>query len=315
MCGLFGFSTYQEKVAHDLTKLTNSLALQSSIRGTDATGVAFCSGGHVQIHKEAAPAHKLKITHPSNIRAMIGHTRHATQGSEKQNRNNHPFSGHVPNTRFALAHNGVLSNDDCLQKQYKLPQSKIETDSYVAVQLIERQKELTFDSLRFMAETVSGSFSFSILDDQNNVYLVKGDSPLSILHFPHEKTYVFASTDEILYRSLIDSPLFDAIKEREYEKVPITCGTILKICPDGKLETESFHFSNYVGRDWWEYGGLTLNGSGSTKVAKSSRDAYIEELKIHAAYMGFDPDFVDELLEEGITPEELEDYIYGCIGC
>ena len=28
MCGLFGFSTYQEKVAHDLTKLTNSLAKQ-----------------------------------------------------------------------------------------------------------------------------------------------------------------------------------------------------------------------------------------------------------------------------------------------
>ena len=315
MCGLFGFSTYQEKVAHDLTKLTNSLALQSSIRGTDATGVAFCVGGHIQIHKEAAPAHKLKFTHPSNICAMIGHTRHATQGSEKQNRNNHPFSGRVPDARFALAHNGVLSNDDRLQKQYKLPKSKIETDSYVAVQLIEHQKELTFDSLRFMAETVSGSFSFSILDDQNNVYLVKGDSPLSILHFPHEKTYVFASTDEILYRSLIDSPLFDALKEREYEKVPITCGTILKICPDGKLETESFHFSHYVGRGWWEYGGLTLNGSGKTNGAKSARDAYVEELKIHAAYMGFDPDFVDELLEEGITPEELEDYIYGCVGC
>ena len=315
MCGLFGFSTYQEKVAHDLTKLTNSLALQSSIRGTDATGVAFCVGGHIQIHKEAAPAHKLKFTHPSNIRALIGHTRHTTQGSEKQNRNNHPFSGRIPNTRFALAHNGVLSNDDLLQKKYKLPQSKIETDSYVAVQLIERQKKLTFDSLRFMAETVSGSFSFSILDDQNNVYLVKGDSPLSILHFPAEKTYVFASTDEILYRSLIDSPLFDALKEREYEKVPITCGTILKICPDGKLETESFHFSHYVGRSWWEYGGLTLNGNSATKGTKSSRDAYIEELKIHAAYMGFDPDFVDELLEEGITPEELEDYIYGCVGC
>ena len=315
MCGLFGFSTYQEKVAHDLTKLTNSLALQSSIRGTDATGVAFCVGGHIQIHKEAAPAHKLKFTHPSNIRALIVHTRHATQGSEKQNRNNHPFSGRVSNTRFALAHNGVLSNDDLLQKKYKLPQSKIETDSYVAVQLIEHQKELTFDSLRFMAETVSGSFSFSILDDQNNVYLVKGDSPLSVLHFPHEKAYVFASTDEILYRSLIDSPLFDAIKEREYEKVPITCGTILKICPDGKLEIESFHFSHYIGRSWWEYGGLTLNGTGKTNGAKSSLDAYVEELKIHAAYMGFDPDLVDELLGEGITPEELEDYIYGCVGC
>jgi predicted glutamine amidotransferase len=315
MCGLFGFSTYQEKVAHDLTKLTNSLALQSSIRGSDATGVAFCSGGHVQIHKEAAPAHKLKFTHPCNIRALIGHTRHTTQGSEKQNRNNHPFSGRVPNTRFALAHNGVLSNDDRLQKQYKLPQSKIETDSYVAVQLIEHQKELTFDSLRFMAEAVSGSFSFSILDDQDNVYLVKGDSPLSTLHFPHEKIYVFASTDEILYRSLIDSPLFKALKGREYEEVPITCGTILKICPNGKLETESFHFSHYVGRSWWEYGGYSMHESSSTGKKTSMRDAYVEELKIHAAYMGLDPDMVDALLDEGFTFDELEDYIYGYVGC
>ena len=315
MCGLFGFSTYQEKVAHDLTKLTNSLALQSSIRGSDATGVAFCVGGHIQIHKEAAPAHKLKFTHPGNIRALIGHTRHATQGSEKQNRNNHPFSGRVPNTRFALAHNGVLSNDDRLQKQYKFPQSKIETDSYVAVQLIERQKELTFDSLRFMAETVSGSFSFSILDDQNNVYLVKGDSPLSILHFPNERIYVFASTDEILYRSLIDSPLFDMLKEKEYEKIPITCGTILKIGADGKLETESFHFSDYVGRGWWEYGRYGLYETGTTKGEKSMRDAYVEELKIHATYMGIDPDMVDELIGEGFTFDELEDYIYGYVGC
>ena len=221
MCGLFGFSTYQEKVAHDLTKLTNSLAKQSSIRGTDASGVAFCSGGHVQIHKEAVPAQKLTFTHPTNIRALIGHTRHSTHGSEKKNYNNHPFSGRVPGSRFALAHNGVLTNDDSLKVMYELPQTKIETDSYVAVQLIERQKELTFASLRSMAETVDGSFSFSILDHENNVYLVKGDSPLSILHFPAEKIYVFASTEEILYRALIDSPLFDALRDKEYEQIPI----------------------------------------------------------------------------------------------
>lgn len=67
MCGLFGFSTYREKVTHDLTKLTNSLALQSSARGTDATGIAFCVNSHIQIHKEAAPAHKLTFTHPVGL--------------------------------------------------------------------------------------------------------------------------------------------------------------------------------------------------------------------------------------------------------
>ena len=89
----------------------------------------------------------------------------------------------------------------------------------------------------------------------------------------------------------------------------------LKICADGKLETESFHFSRYVGRGWWEYGGYGMHESSSTGKKTSMRDAYVEELKIHAAYMGIDPDMVDELLGEGITPEELEDYIYGYVGC
>ena len=308
MCGLFGFSTYQEKVTYDLAKLTNSLAKQSSIRGTDATGVAFCSGGHIQIHKEALPAQKLSFTHPTNIRALIGHTRHSTQGTEKKNYNNHPFSGRVPNARFALAHNGVLTNDDSLKVTHKLPKSKIETDSYVAVQLVEREKELTFGSLRSMAETVDGSFSFSILDHENNVYLVKGDSPLSILHFPREKIYVFASTDEILYRALVDSPLFDALKEKDYEKIPIQCGTIMKIAPNGDIETESFHYNTYVGKSWWEYGGYGFRGQ--TASAKSARDAYVDELKIYACYMGIEPDLVDELLQEGFTFYEIEEILY-----
>ena len=309
MCGLFGFSTYQEKVAHDLTKLTNSLAKQSSIRGTDATGVAFCSGGHVQIHKEAVPAQKLTFTHPTNIRALIGHTRHSTHGSEKKNYNNHPFSGRVPGSRFALAHNGVLTNDDSLKVMYELPQTKIETDSYVAVQLIERQKELTFASLRSMAETVDGSFSFSILDHENNVYLVKGDSPLSILHFPAEKIYVFASTEEILYRALIDSPLFDALRDKEYEQIPIQCGTLMKISPDGSVETESFTYNTYVGKSWWEYGGHGFCEQSAD--SKTQQEIYVDELKIYACYMGISPVIVDELLQEGFTFEEVEEAIYG----
>ncbi len=34
-----------------------------------------------------------------------------------------------------------------------------------------------------MAEEVESSFSFSVLDSNDNLYIVKGDSPISILHF------------------------------------------------------------------------------------------------------------------------------------
>ena len=42
----------------------------------------------------------------------------------------------VKNCQFALAHNGVLFNDKELQKKYNF-KSKIETDSFVAVQLLK----------------------------------------------------------------------------------------------------------------------------------------------------------------------------------
>ena len=42
--------------------------------------------------------------------------------------------------------------------------TSVETDSYVAVQLLEQQKTLDFDSLQAMAEKVEGSFVFTVLD-------------------------------------------------------------------------------------------------------------------------------------------------------
>lgn len=62
-------------------------------------------------------------------------------------------------------HIGVLYNDDILRKYHKLPTTDIETDSYVAVQLIEQKRALSFDSLSYTAEEVEGSFCFTVLDE------------------------------------------------------------------------------------------------------------------------------------------------------
>ena len=62
----------------------------------------------------------------------------------------------------------------------KLPKTKIETDSYIAVQLLESQKQLDEESIKYMAEKVDGSFSFTVLTEHNTLWLIKGDSPLCI---------------------------------------------------------------------------------------------------------------------------------------
>ena len=304
MCGLFGFSKYGNEDIKGLSKLTNALAVESSTRGTDATGITFNSNGHLEIMKDSKSAYKMDFKHPDDIVALSGHTRNSTQGSCKKNINNHPFKGSCRNFNFALCHNGVLSNDKSLRKELHLPKTKIETDSYIAVQLLESQPRLYFDSIKFMAEKTEGSFSYTILDQKNNLYLVKGDSPLSILHFPKQRIYVYASTDEILYRALIDSPLFSELKKGEFEMLEISEGDILRISPDGTIEKHTFEYSYYSGRNWWDYGYYSCFSGLSNN---SAEDEYLSELRNFAGYQGID---VDELLNNGFSLQEIEDYIY-----
>ena len=314
MCGLFGFSNYSNKPIKDLSALTNSLAIQSASRGTDATGIAFCRSRYIHIIKDAKEASKIEFKHPDDIKALIGHTRHSTQGSEKKNCNNHPFFGRANHTiKFALAHNGVLFNDDTLRETLHLPKTKVETDSYIAVQLLEHKRQLDAESLKFMAEQVDGSFSFSILDNNENLYLVKGDSPLSIVHFPKIKLYVYASTDEILYKALINTPLLSELKNKEYEEVNLKEGEILKISPDGNTEKTDFIYSRSYGKNWWEYG-MPYHYPITQISDKAVRDLYVEELKYVAMYEGIEPRQIDELLEAGMTIEEVEEYVYAYEG-
>ena len=61
--------------------------------------------------------------------------------------------------------------------------TSVETDSYVAVQLLEQQKTLDFDSLQAMAEKVEGSFVFTVLDKDNSIWFVVGDNPLCVMFY------------------------------------------------------------------------------------------------------------------------------------
>ena len=196
MCCLFGMMDYGNYFGfRKKTKMLRSLAKASEARGKDASGIAYCTRGKLQVYKRALPGHKLRIHVPEQSKAVMGHTRLTTQGNERKNQNNHPFLGKAGNTTFALAHNGMIYNDKILRRKYCLPKTGIETDSYIAVQLLEQSKELSFASLGQMAEAVEGSFSFTVLDEQENLYFVKGDNPLCIYHYPKIGVYLYASTE------------------------------------------------------------------------------------------------------------------------
>ena len=125
-------------------------------------------------------------------RYLMGHTRMTTQGAASKNFNNHPFPGQAGSQSFALAHNGVLCNDVALRRPQHLPATKIETDSYVAVQFLEKSGGLCPDALARMAEALDGTYTITVLDAANTMYFVRGNNPLTIRYLPRLGCYLYA---------------------------------------------------------------------------------------------------------------------------
>lgn len=307
MCCLFGMIDYKNTLSRrQKTRMVRALAEASEARGTDAAGIAYNTNGDLHIFKYPGAAHTHRFKVPSSASVVMGHTRMTTQGSALKRQNNHPFSGRAHREGFALAHNGVLYNDDFLRKVHDLPETTIETDSYVAVQLIEKQGALNFDSLRFMAEEVEGSFCFTVLDRKNSLYFVKGDNPLCLYHYPELGLYLYASTEEILRNAIGKMRLAG-----QPETVTLHCGDILKIDAQGERTQTTFSTEQFI-CSWspyfWPKNPVTL----PAKVTNDNgfETAYLEELKTAANWFGYDAALVDTWLEEGFTTDEIEEFLY-----
>lgn len=299
MCCLFGLMDCRRTLTgRQKSRLVSCLALDSEARGTDAAGIAYNASGRLRIYKRPGPAHLLRFRIPEDAQVVMGHTRLATQGNAAHNRNNHPFAGQVPGARFALAHNGVLYNDLSLRRSHGLPHTRIETDSYVAVQLIEQQKALTPASLKKMAEAVEGSFVFTVLDEQDNLYVVKGDNPFCLLRFPKAGLYLYASTETIL-RQAVDRTW---LRWEPAEEVSVSSGDILSINRRGEVQTDHFEMG------WELYPPCRSWGRLS---ACPPEPRYLEQLKSVAASFGYTAEQIDQLLLEGWSTDEIEDALYG----
>lgn len=310
MCCLFGLIDYKGTLtARQRSEAIHSLATAAEARGTDATGIAYRSRGRMHVYKRPLPGHCLRFRIPHDTQVIMGHTRMATQGSAKKNYNNHPFQSRAGGRSFALAHNGMIYNDMALRKQERLPRTNIQTDSYVAVQLLEREKNIASQTLKRMAEKLEGSFSFTVLDDRNSMYFIRGNNPLQLYHFPTQGLYLYASTQEILDKAMEEMPF-----PLEYkEPVDLVCGEILKVDAQGVQSRSWFDDSRL-----WYGGGAPYSfsfeyGWGKQKQFPEPREAYTshtQALKSIAGAFGFSPWEIDQLLQDGFTEEEIEDYLY-----
>ena len=182
-----------------------------------------------------------------------------------------------------------------LRMEENLPMTSVETDSYVAVQLLEQQKALDFDSLQSMAEKVEGSFVFTVLDRDDSIWFVIGDNPLCIMFY--DGFLIYASTQEILCKTIkklrLKAPS-DILEPQE--------GEIMKINRNGRITTGTFTPHTTFER-WWRkypfyqsyYEDTPTNYDDLFSVAKS---------------FGVTADEVQALLDYGCSEEEIEEMLY-----
>ena len=129
---------------------------------------------------------------------------------------------------------------------------------------------------------------------------------------PHMTHEVYAIISRFACnKAVINTKLFDTLKFGRYEEIPLEEGQILKITPRGELSYSKFDYDEYAAYGlcrWYDYGW----GFATPMQSQSSKDDYLSMLKQAALMEGYDSSEIDALVAEGFSPDEIEDYIYGC---
>lgn len=296
MCSLFGFVNYSNRVSNKILQdIYKYLAKESEVRGKHATGVAYIHKEKVQVVKKAVEGSQFKFKIPQDLNVLMGHTRHTTQGSEKDNFNNHPFKGKVEGNKFALAHNGMIWNDKILRQDLNMPKTHIETDSYIAVQLLELLGTVTKDSVAKMCESLKGVYTFTVLDQNNTLFIAKGENPISVIDFKDLGLLVYASTNDILWRAIGNTTLGPAMMNQELGEhvvIKVNNGEVIEIDDKGGVSHHNF----------------TVTKSYDVQechLLVDEENQMLEYLYDDASLLGIDIDEAQYWLDQGYSLEDI----------
>ena len=146
-----------------------------------------------------------------------------------------------------------------------------------------------------MAETVDGNFTFTVLDDANNLYIVKGSNPMCLLHFKDIGLYVYASTESIMKNALRRIGLHKFANERiKTEEDDIIC-----IDRNGNIIRSEFEPKIYRSKygSWYDLDDTPYY------------NMHEEMLLAYCGCYGVDSEDVELLLEYGYTCDDIEEML------
>ncbi len=216
MCGIFGVVVKEDLIDKDfLIPLIKSLFKLSESRGKEAAGLAFFSGKEeIKVIKQALPASRFlkegncqnalqnfsskELKEGNFVRALIGHTRLATNGALELNINNQP----VAKDRIVLVHNGIVVNDQTLWQKFPLSDRLYEVDTELIASLtryfLGQGQEIKQAIANVFGEIEGGNSIAVFAEDQPYLVLATNTGSLYFLQDTGKKIIVFASEKRIL---------------------------------------------------------------------------------------------------------------------
>ena len=119
-----------------------------------------------------------------------------TQGSEKNNANNHPL---FSKNGIAIVHNGIIYND---KEIFGKKQRDAEVDSESILHLLSMK--MKGDRIKRLFDKVEGSFAVAVLDKYlpERLVLIKKDNPIDLYYDSKDDIFYFCSEREIMQEAL-----------------------------------------------------------------------------------------------------------------
>lgn len=175
-------------------------------RGNDATGIAIMREDNdmLWVLKDDSPAYKFVSNktyidfmeeHLPHARTIILHTRFASVGSPRENKNNHPmFKG-----RVALVHNGGINNHAELFKEMKLDRAA-DTDSDILRAILD-EEGFTKKAIRTL-NRCNGPAAIAALHPDMPKHLLLGRSGSPLVCAKYGDLLVWASDKHYIHKAM-----------------------------------------------------------------------------------------------------------------
>ena len=127
---------------------------------------------------------------------------------------------------------------------------------------------------------------------------------MCIYHYPAAKLYVYASTEEILKKAVLQAQL----RLGKAEKVNLFSGELLRVDAMGKITRGHFYDNRLYSAFSFPWSRWEGHEAVNRRYADDSD--YLDDLKSVAVFYGLYPEDIDALIEDGMDPMEIEEMLY-----